>query len=116
MLIGEWIKMSREELVAEVKGDKDAYSGVVDIVEEIAKICPNAEIDAQTTYKTLYKAMEDYARANKKGNCYYFVPSKAIGFIKEQLKIEETETVTQIEPIIPQAQKAKKRVNIEDFL
>lgn len=80
----------RDEM-ASVKKNKDAIGAVGEIVTAILHANQAAAAAVLAEGKTLegcYKAMEDYARKHKDGNCYYMPPERAEAVICEYYGIE----------------------------
>lgn len=80
----------RDEM-ATAKANKDAIGAVGEIVTALLEANPAAEAAILAKDKTLegcFKAMEDYARQHKAGNCYYMPPGKAREVICEYFGIE----------------------------
>lgn len=80
----------RDEM-ATAKANKDAIGAVGEIVTALLEANPAAEaaiLDKGKTLEGCYKAMEDYARKHKDGNCYYMPPDRATSVICEYFGIE----------------------------
>ena len=87
---GRAIDKIRDEM-ATAKANKDAIGAVGEIVTELLEANPAAEAAILAKDKTLegcFKAMEDYARKHKDGNCYYMPPERAEAVICEYYGIE----------------------------